>query len=149
MKKRLATFAAVTALGAASLGAYQTSLAADGPSTQKNPPIMAKQQCAKAHRDHMQHMRSPWNLGLRFDKHLTQNDAKTLVSAALLMQGRHDLSVGKVETKATPNNHNLYLVTIQDAKGTAVTTVVVSSKSGHIRPLSDPKKGRFPGPKRG
>ncbi len=153
MRNRVKTLAAVAALGMATIGIYsgpgfaetstQNSVAAIKLTPASTTPMtLQKAQHAhcralfiQRHRPWFHHHRGPWNLGLHHDKQLSENDARTITKAALLMRGRHNLNVGDVQTKMSKHGHKFYLISIVNTKNNVVSRVVLNSRDGHIHPL--------------
>jgi hypothetical protein len=146
MNQRIKTAIAVGVLGASTLGLYSSSFAAPQPATispQFNQPskMMKHRHC---HRFAMRHHHfKPWRLGLRYNKNLTVDDAKTITKAALLMYGRHDLKVGDIQAKTTKRGHKVYVIQILKPDNKVASTVIMGSRTGFIRPLNARVKAKL------
>lgn len=148
MSQKMKSIAAIAALGVASFGLYSTvSIASPSNNHQMmklqpaNKPMMRIIRIKKIIK--LQRKKPGfWNLGLYRNKHLSENNARTIVKAALLMRNRHDLSVGKISTKYTPRNLKMYSIQIINQNKQIVSKVLLNSASGKIRPmrLRHPKK---------
>lgn len=95
-------------------------------------PCRAMMHCMHKHWQHHRHL---FNLGLNRNKNLTQNDAKVIIQAALLLKGRKDLHVGDIQSKESKHGHTKYLVQIDDQTNQVISTVVLNSRTGHMHPL--------------
>lgn len=139
MKQAIQQTLALTAIGAACLGLSVGAMGA--PSVSHSKPNVAPMQkichCPykQGKRMHKGH-HGPWNLGLhKKNKRLTQEDAKTITKAALLMKGKRNLQVGQITTKVSKRGTKFYLIKIINKKNKVVRTVVLNSKNGRIRPI--------------
>ena len=162
MMRSTKTFAAIAALGAVGLGSYSGLSLADSAQQSLNKPAQVQQlnkngkqkdaMCGRMMKikkgkhpgmPMMMHHPMPGAfmmqrvdpLGLNTHKNLTADNAKTIVSAALLMRGRHDLQVGKVTAKTGKRGADLYIVSIVDTKNAVISTVVINSDTARMMPL--------------
>ena len=109
MNKKLKTLVTVAVISAATMGTYAiSSLAANAqvkvmqlskpgvtqPMRLQAPKAYRKIICRRYMLKIVPMHHRMWNLGLRRNKNLSANDAKTIVKAALLMRNRKDLSIG-------------------------------------------------------
>ena len=76
-----------------------------------------------------------WHLGLNRNKHLTKADALTITKAALLMRGRHDLSVGKITPTLNHHGVTAYKIQIMTPGHKIMSLVLLNSRTGHIHPM--------------
>ncbi len=132
MKNIKSTLATTMILGVASWGVMQMGLAAP-----QTAPLQSLTPATHVKIIHVMpaHSMRMWRLGFHHNKNLNAQDAATVTKAALIMRGKHNLNVGKVEMKQTKHGHKLYLVNIVNAKHNVIKQVMVSARSGMIRPL--------------
>lgn len=149
MKNNLKLTMALLTLSAVSFGICTSSIAANIPATPIMPahPTAALRMIRPARPREMKMLRvqktvrlmpsrrMPWHLGLRRNKHLTTNDARTITQAALLMRGRHDLNTGKIQTRKNRFGREMYIIQLVNQRNHIVSSVVMNSTTGHIRPL--------------
>lgn len=76
-----------------------------------------------------------FRLGLARNKHLSPENARTIIKAALLLKNRHDLNVGKIENLQSPHGKKLYVIRIVNPKNEIVSKVIMNSASGKYRPM--------------
>ncbi len=79
-----------------------------------------------------------WNLGLLQNKHLSMDEARIIVQAGLLLDNRRDLKMGNISTQNF-HERKFYIIPILDKQGSVVSTAVMNSDTGMVRPL--PKGG--------
>lgn len=149
MNKKITPFIAIAVVSLGTIGIYSGGSLAEPTAyalqTAKQQPTMVLQQSKRPLRlikivkiiKIIKAKRNThfWRLGLNRNKHLSKNDARTLVKAALLIQNRHDLDVGKIYEKFSPKGRKFYVVQIIDAKEKVVNPVTVDSANGRIRPM--------------
>jgi len=141
MNNRIKTFAAVAALGVATISIYPgTTLAKDNAPESVAAVKLQPAKPIKCHTLLKLHRSRPWNLGLRYNKHLSEADARTITKAALLMHGRHHLRVGDMQTTLSKRGYKLYQMNIVNKKNKIVSRVVLNSRNGHIHPLHNNNK---------
>ncbi len=150
MNNKIKTLAALTALSAMAFGLYSTvSLATPDPIPAKNlvpaqqsvkplTLVPAKNTLIKIRRVKVKVVKRQhpaWRLGLSHNKNLSIDNARTITKAALLMKGRKDLSVGKIKPSINRKGRKVYMIQLVNAKHKVVSSILLNSKNGHIRPL--------------
>lgn len=143
--KKILSFIAAMLFGAASFSLYSTGVIAatssamplTSPATNSQIMKIKPAKCrAKVIRViRLQGNRPAYRLGLAKNKHLTADNARTIIKAALLLKNRHDLNVGKIETLRTPRGKMLYVIPIVNHKNNIVSKVIMNSTSGKYRPM--------------
>ncbi len=157
MNKKMKTLLAATLISTATLTTYATATFAGQaqvkalqltPTTQVIPAKRLKPanrtvrkvvRIVKIVKIIKQH-RPAWRLGLRRNKHLSATDARTITKAALLMRGRKHLTVGKIQPLTTKRGRKAYLIQIVNKKNKVISSVILNSANGHIKPLRFMKK---------
>lgn len=140
MNKSVKTMIATVVLGVASLGVYATRSFADvnTPDSNQLMPLVQLQKPASNNVVRVRIMprghHHLWHLGLNRNKHLTADDARTLTKAALLMQNRHDINLGKLTEKTNKKGTKIYLIQLVNKQDSLVSVVKVNSANGKIRP---------------
>ena len=139
MKNKIKTFAAIAALGVATIGISSIGL---GDNNATTPPTPVAASTTPTHTKHFSHCRyfhhrhhGIWNLGLYRNKHLTESDARIITQAALLMEGKHNQQVGEIQTKVSRRGNTFYLISIVNKENKVVRQVVLNSRSGRIHPM--------------
>lgn len=129
MKKSLTLLTASVFAVSAGLATLSVSACA-APTTQMH---RCEHRMLRLHHPEFCHHRV-WNLGLRHNKHLTANNARTITEAALLMHSRKNLHVGKIDSKQL-RGHKLYIIQIKNKKQKVIRLVKMNSRNGFIRPV--------------
>jgi len=86
-----------------------------------------------------------WDLGLSHNMKLNAKQARTIASAALLMEGYKQYHIGAIKQINSPRHKTLYLANIVNKKNKTVRRIIVNGSNGHIKPTNKTMKMRLRG----